>query len=217
MKKKEAKTLPLYMPGLMQPIQVPIENLSEDVKKQMSLGKGPVSAKISNNKYVIKVGNNGMYMEPDVNKEKEEKEKMKSELMKEVENEISQKYNLAKKKKTKKTAEYRFKEKDQKKEGETIKEKSEDKDEEEENDDTSQLKKMVLELTNQVKSLKIQNEHMMDDDFKKKGKNKQRAKTINKIGALKLLLTNLRGELKDDDTDSDLSSIKGQLDRLEAK
>lgn len=76
---------------------------------------------------------------------------------------------------------------------------------------------MVLELTNQVKSLKIQNEHMMDDDYKKKGKNKQRAKTINKIGALKLLLTNLKGELKDDDTDSDLPSIKGQLDRLEAK
>lgn len=40
---------------------------------------------------MIKVGTNGMYMEPDVNKEKEEKEKMKADLMKEVENDISQK------------------------------------------------------------------------------------------------------------------------------
>jgi hypothetical protein len=48
------------MPGLMQPIQVPIENLSEDVKKQMQTFKGPVSAKISGGKYVIKAGNNGM-------------------------------------------------------------------------------------------------------------------------------------------------------------
>lgn len=79
------------MPGLMQPILVPVENLSEDVKKQMQTFKGPVSAKISGGKYVIKVGNNGMYMEPDVDKEKEEKEKMKTELMKEVESEITQK------------------------------------------------------------------------------------------------------------------------------
>jgi hypothetical protein len=34
----------------MQPIQVPIENLSDDVKKQMLTNKGPVSAKISGSK-----------------------------------------------------------------------------------------------------------------------------------------------------------------------
>jgi len=74
-----------------------------------------------------------------------------------------------------------------------------------------------MDLTDQVKSLKIQNEHMMDDDYKKKNQNKKRAKTINKIGALKLLLSNLRGELKNDETEGDLSSIKGQLDKVEAK
>lgn len=79
------------------------------------------------------------------------------------------------------------------------------------------LKKLVIDLTDQVKSLKIQNEHMMDEEYQKKNKNKKRAKTINKIGALKLLLTNLQGELKDGDSESDLSSIKGQLDRVESK
>jgi Rps23 Pro-64 3,4-dihydroxylase Tpa1-like proline 4-hydroxylase len=119
----------------------------------------------------------------------------------------------------------RFKEKEQKKAVVTEKDdatstkstQAEENTDEESGDDSSQLKKLVMGLTDQVKSLKIQNEHMMDDDYKKKNQNKKRAKTINKIGALKLLLTNLKSELKDDETDGDLSVIKNQLDKVEAK
>merc|ERR1712093_426159 len=101
--------------------------------------------------------------------EKEEKLKMKTELMKEVEEEMSQKYRL-KKKKT--TDNMRFKEKEQKKDVTTTKDANitptkvneEENTEDDNSDDTSQLKKLVMDLTNQVKSLKIQNEHMMDDD-----------------------------------------------------
>jgi len=119
----------------------------------------------------------------------------------------------------------RFKEKEQKKtdvpkekdEATVTKSQPEENTDDDSGDEPSQLKKLVMDLTDQVKSLKIQNEHMMDDDFKKKNQNKKRAKTINKIGALKLLLTNLKSELKDDETDGDLSSIKNQLDKVEAK
>jgi Rps23 Pro-64 3,4-dihydroxylase Tpa1-like proline 4-hydroxylase len=118
----------------------------------------------------------------------------------------------------------RFKEKEQKKvvvtekdDASTKSTQAEENTEDESGDDSSQLKKLVMGLTDQVKSLKIQNEHMMDDDYKKKNQNKKRAKTINKIGALKLLLTNLKSELKDDETDGDLSIIKNQLDKVEAK
>lgn len=121
----------------------------------------------------------------------------------------------------------RFKEKEQKKAvaqtekddatSASSKSLAEDNTDDDSGDEPSQLKKLVMDLTDQVKSLKIQNEHMMDDDYKKKNQNKKRAKTINKIGALKLLLTNLKSELKDDETDGDLSVIKNQLDKVEAK
>jgi hypothetical protein len=45
----------------MKPIDVPIENLSDDVKKKLeSKEQKQVSTKISGSKYVIKVGNHGM-------------------------------------------------------------------------------------------------------------------------------------------------------------
>jgi hypothetical protein len=76
----------------MKPIDVPIENLSDDVKKKLeSKEQKQVSTKISGSKYVIKVGNHGMYMEPDAEQEKQEKDKMKAEVMKQVEEEMSQK------------------------------------------------------------------------------------------------------------------------------
>jgi topoisomerase IA-like protein len=80
----------------MKPIDVPIENMTEDMKKQFAnkneASKTPeVSPKIENSKFVIKVGKNGMYMEPSAAKDKEERENMKSELMKEVEDQLTQK------------------------------------------------------------------------------------------------------------------------------
>lgn len=49
--KSEGKTLPLYLPGIMKPIDVPIENLSEDVMKKLTTkGEKKVSAKISGSK-----------------------------------------------------------------------------------------------------------------------------------------------------------------------
>jgi len=63
MKKKKSNNIPLYLPGLMKPLEVPVESLSDDIKKQISAPakKGKtVADKISNGKFVIKVGSNGM-------------------------------------------------------------------------------------------------------------------------------------------------------------
>lgn len=70
--------------------------------------------------------------------------------------------------------------------------------EDEDDRNTMEIKKSILELTNQVKGLKNKTENMMDDDYLRKKKNQKRAKTLNKIGALKLLINNLTSEFKDD-------------------
>lgn len=214
---KKPNSIPLFLPGLMKPIDVPIDSLNEDLKKKIDSTKGDSAAdKLSHGKFVIKKGKQGLYLEPEDPKiEQNAADKTKENLFKEMEEKFEEKYRLRKKKS--KTTMPRFKEKSSDNATTTKKEETPNTTDELDDDEASGLKKLVLDLTSQVKSLKIQNEHMMDDDYKHKKKNKKRAKTINKIGALKLLLTNLKSEMKDDDSESDVSSIKNQLDRLESK
>lgn len=154
-------------------------------------------------------------MEPDTKNDQEEEKKTKEKLFKEMEEKLSEKYRLKEKKKSKTIMRFKEKETNNVSEVNAPKEKVEST--EADDDEVSDLKKLVLDLTTQVKSLKIQNEHMMDDEYKHKSKNKKRVKTINKIGALKLLLTNLKAEMKDNDAESEVNSMKHQLDHLESK
>lgn len=65
--KQKSKTIPLFLPGMMKPLDVPVDSLSNDLKKKIDpnavttdKNSNNVSDKLSHEKFVIKMGKQGM-------------------------------------------------------------------------------------------------------------------------------------------------------------